>query len=484
MLDFGTVKPGTTLVVPFHTFDSNDPSASVTITGLAVTDIEVYKDGGATTRASDSGYALLDTDGIDFDSKTGIHGFSIDLADNDADDFYEAGSQYFAVIASITVDGATVNFVAATWRIGYPGAILDTIIATRTSATVFVLEEGAPDDDVYNGCIVYIHDQASAVQMEIGVCSDYDGGATTLTLAADPGRFTTVAGDNISIFPPSSVTTVAGPVDVNVTEMVGGAVPAPATTGIPDVNVREWLDTAVSANTAGIPNVNTARINNISTAAAVLSSWLAQGRTRTADSGTTTTIVDAALTEADDLWNGALLIFTSGANDIRTAIVTGFDAASDTITFAPAVPDAVTTEGYVIVPGLGWAARDLANTTDGLSALKTLLDAIPTTAMRGTDSAALASVCTEARLSELDAGNLPTDIANLNDYDPTAQMVESYAANGVAPTRDQCMFAIHQMLMQFGIAGTSITVRKLDDATTAFVVTLDDATGPTDAKRV
>lgn len=34
-------------------------------------------------------------------------------------------------------------------------------------------------------------------------------------------------------------------------------------------------------------------------------------------------------------------------------------------------------------------------------------------AMRGTDSAALASVCTEARLAELDAGNLPTDVANV-----------------------------------------------------------------------
>ena len=34
-------------------------------------------------------------------------------------------------------------------------------------------------------------------------------------------------------------------------------------------------------------------------------------------------------------------------------------------------------------------------------------------AMRGTDSAALASVCTETRLAELDAANLPTDIANI-----------------------------------------------------------------------
>jgi hypothetical protein len=50
--------------------------------------------------------------------------------------------------------------------------------------------------------------------------------------------------------------------------------------------------------------------------------------------------------------------------------------------------------------------------------LPTDIAAIPTTAMRGTDSAALASVATEARLSELDAANLPTDIAAI----PTTAM--------------------------------------------------------------
>lgn len=66
----------------------------------------------------------------------------------------------------------------------------------------------------------------------------------------------------------------------------------------------------------------------------------------------------------------------------------------------------------------------------------------------------------------------------------TTQMTESYAANGVAPTLAQATFAMHQMLMQFGIVSTAYTVRKLDNTTTAFVVTLDDATNPTDAKRV
>ena len=45
--------------------------------------------------------------------------------------------------------------------------------------------------------------------------------------------------------------------------------------------------------------------------------------------------------------------------------------------------------------------------------LDVLLDAIPTTAMRGTDGAALATVCTEGRLAELAAANLPTDIDTL-----------------------------------------------------------------------
>jgi len=47
-------------------------------------------------------------------------------------------------------------------------------------------------------------------------------------------------------------------------------------------------------------------------------------------------------------------------------------------------------------------------TTDSLEALR---DTEPHgTAMRGTDSAALASVCTETRLAELDSGNMPSDI--------------------------------------------------------------------------
>jgi hypothetical protein len=115
-IHLGYVATGATIYIPFHTFNSS--GASVTISGLAVTDIEIYKNGSVTQRSSDAGYTLLDTDGIDFDGLTGIHGFSIDLNDNTDAGFYAAGSFYWVVVSAITVDSQTVSFVAATFFLG------------------------------------------------------------------------------------------------------------------------------------------------------------------------------------------------------------------------------------------------------------------------------------------------------------------------------------------------------------------------------
>jgi hypothetical protein len=83
--------------------------------------------------------------------------------------------------------------------------------------------------------------------------------------------------------------------------------------------------------------------------------------------------------------------------------------------------------------------------------------------------------------------DISDEIAAQNDVSVadilTTQMTESYAANGTSPTLAQAQFAIHQMLMQFAISGTNISVKKLDDSTQAFVVTLDDGTDPTSARR-
>lgn len=202
--DLGMVRPGSTILVPFHTFDSNDPSASVIISAFVLADIGIYKGTSMTERASTTGVVLLDTDGIDIDLATGIHGFSIDLSSNATADFYTCGDHFYVTVGPITIDAATINFVAATFSIGQAGAIHNTTVATLASQTSFTLSAGSADDDAYNGCTVYIQDIASAVQVAIGYVSNYTGSSLTVTLQADPGHYTMAAGDHVSLFMPSN----------------------------------------------------------------------------------------------------------------------------------------------------------------------------------------------------------------------------------------------------------------------------------------
>jgi hypothetical protein len=110
------VPAGDVLPVMFATY-AGSTGASVTMTGLAVTDIEIYKDGSVTQRSSDAGYTLLDTDGIDFDGLTGIHGFSIDTGDNTDASFYTVGAWFTVVVSAVTVDSQTVSFIACQFRL-------------------------------------------------------------------------------------------------------------------------------------------------------------------------------------------------------------------------------------------------------------------------------------------------------------------------------------------------------------------------------
>lgn len=110
------VPAGDVLPVMFASY-AGSTGASVTLTGLAAADIEIYKDGNTTQRASDAGYTLLDTDGIDFDGITGIHGFSIDTGDNTDSGFYTVGAWFTVVVSAVTVDSQTVNFIACQFRL-------------------------------------------------------------------------------------------------------------------------------------------------------------------------------------------------------------------------------------------------------------------------------------------------------------------------------------------------------------------------------
>jgi hypothetical protein len=151
MINFGAVPAGSVLPVFFDAF-AGATGASITISGLAVTDIEVYKGTSVTQRSSDAGYALIDTDGIDIDGITGIHGFSIDTGDNTDSGFYSVGSFFNVVVSAITVDGQTVNFLAATFRLtaaeavaGKPKVDVDAWLGTAAATPTVA---GVPEVDV------------------------------------------------------------------------------------------------------------------------------------------------------------------------------------------------------------------------------------------------------------------------------------------------------------------------------------------------
>lgn len=199
MINLGMVPPGSTLRIPFSSFAAS--GGSITMTNFAVGDIKIYKNGGTTERSSTNGFTLLDTDGTDFDGITGIHGFSIDLADDSDSGFYTAGADYWVVVSTVTVDGQTISFVAAVFSIGYVGAILNTTIASVSSQTIFTLTDGPAENSALRNMLIVIHDRASAVQKTVVYCSTYIGSSKTVSSVSATPTFTIAAGDNVSVIP-------------------------------------------------------------------------------------------------------------------------------------------------------------------------------------------------------------------------------------------------------------------------------------------
>ena len=286
--------------------------------------VEVYEDNDITQ------ITVGDTLSLEFDGVAGLHNIRLVATGGNG---FEAGKSYSIVASAGTVDSVSVV-----------GEVIQQFTLDRSAAAV----------DLANGT-----DGLGAIKAETALIvadtNELQTDDVPLLISTLDAVVDTVKAETALILTDTG-TTLQGELDgiQADTEDIQTRLPAALSNGMMDSNVERWLDTAVEATTAGRPDVNTVRINNNSGATNVLSAWLSQGiGSQTADSGTTTTLVDAARTEADDHWNGSLLVFTTGANDGYTAIVTDFDAATNTITFTPAVPTAVTTEFYTLVPGLG-----------------------------------------------------------------------------------------------------------------------------------
>lgn len=79
--------------------------------------------------------------------------------------------------------------------------------------------------------------------------------------------------------------------------------------------------------------------------------------------------------------------------------------------------------------------------------------------------------------------NRDGDSINTIDTLLTTAVTESYASDGSAPTVVQSLMMIQQILGDFAISGTTLTVKKVDGSTTAATYTLDDSASPTSLTR-
>ena len=153
---FGDFADNDTVNIPFNTFDSNDPSNSVTATDLIASDIYVHKDGSATAITTDGATIDIDAPGV------GAHMVTIDT---NADAAYTTGSEYAVRVDGVTVDGGTVNAWIGAFSIERAGGVLAlmkaTTLASIKAETALIVADTDVIDDGTSGLVKIASDVAA-----------------------------------------------------------------------------------------------------------------------------------------------------------------------------------------------------------------------------------------------------------------------------------------------------------------------------------
>ncbi|HCZ47708.1 MAG TPA: hypothetical protein DCZ11_01735, partial [Gammaproteobacteria bacterium] len=189
------------------------------------------------------------------------------------------------------------------------------------------LTNGSADNNAYVGCVVYVHDVASAVQCCMGVVSAYTGSTKTVTLAADPGIFTMAATDNICILPRANVHAFGGTAvtgrDIGASVLLSsgtGTGQVTLTSGRVNADLTHIATAAVSTSTAqlGVNVVNaagTAWGSGAITAGAIASNAITSAKIATDAIGAAQLAADAVAEIQSGLATAAALATVDGIVD-------------------------------------------------------------------------------------------------------------------------------------------------------------------------
>lgn len=441
MMSWGRVALGTVLQFMFTTYDGAT-GASEEGSGLAVTDIEIYKSGGGLTqRSSDVGYALLDADGHALDSIVGLAGFTVDTGDNTDAGFFVAGGYYIVVVSSVTVDAVTVNFIAGTFSLGPALSVA-----------------GVEEVDVTHW---------------LG------------TAAATP--------------------TVAGVPEVDPTHWNGTAVSAPATAGIPEVNVKNaanvaWASGAITAAVIATDAIGAAELADGAITAATFAAGAIDAAAIANDA------IDAAALASDVVTelSASILAVLGALNDAAAdGAVTATDTMVaylkqiiNTLEGAPGIPTwpaaAAPGNAVSIAEALRYLYDQVGVAGTGLTAADDAVIAILGTPAGVSLAADIAAI--EAQTDDIGAAGAGLTAVPWNaawDAEVESEVTDalnailsdSIPADGTLPTVRQSLYMLTQFMLERSVSGTTVTVKKADGSTSLFTLTIDDATNPTSITR-
>jgi hypothetical protein len=248
--------------------------------------------------------------------------------------------------------------------------------------------------------------------------------------------------------------------------------------GVPAVNVTQFGGTP-GTFAAGVPEVKVASIaNNAITAVSIAADAITDAKV--ASDVTIASVTGAVGSVTGNVGGNVTGSVGSVAGNVGGNVVGSVTSVSGNV--GGSVASVVGNVGGNVTGSVGSVAAG------GITAASLAADCITAAKIAdgAIDSATFAAGTTIPRCTLVDTATTVTNqlaAATIATAVLATQMTESYASNGTAPTLAQAAFAIHQMLMNFVISGTSLTVKKLNNSTTAFVVTLDDATSPTGAAR-
>lgn len=437
---------------------------------------------------------------VDYDGVTGMHQVAIVATSGNN---YAVGKYYNAVITTGTVGGVSVvgECVGPCFRVmpaEDAGAGIKDVNVTHAADTAWA--SGAITAASIAADAIGASELAADAATEIAAAV-WDRDATSSQTA---GTFGEALGDpaasgnsvrDLIATAQADLDTITG--TDGVTLATAQALYAPAKAG----DAMDLVANAVDSTSVAADAITAAKIADgaIDRATFAADTGLQSLRSSTAQAGAAGSItLDASASATTDYYKGALIVTTGGTGAGQARLCTAYNGTTKVASIEPnwaTNPDVTTT--FAVVP-MGTVNLLAATQTsiDNIEAdtnevqtdladggrLDLLVDAIlDDTGTSGVKVATGGIASTAFATDAIDAAAINTDVIT---EILTTQMTEAYAANGVAPTLAQAIFAIHQMLMQFGIAGTAYTVRKLDDVTTAFTVTLDSASAPTDAKRV